>query len=147
MLHLRFFIMILLVLTILALGTVVLASIDQFAMDTTAMLSPGRTYFTVTGTVTCSPGTIVEYAYVRAFQGNGSNQTQGGGDMWGFACTGSPQSWQINVGAEFGQQWHPGKVTATAVVATCVGEIGPDWYSCDSSDDRMMIDGRLQIRN
>ncbi|MEY2442146.1 MAG: hypothetical protein QOJ46_1572 [bacterium] len=113
-----------LVLTGVFAGTAAAAA--GLTIDSTAPLSPGRLHATLSGSVTCNPGDSTylsgQISQTKGASGFGSTQ---------ITCTGAPQHYTIDVGANgfpFGGGGGPfkaGKASAQVSYSTCTDPFFP----------------------
>ena len=96
-----------------ALAGSAFAAVSAMTLDSNAALSPGRLHATLTGTVTCTPGTNV-YLSGRVVQRDVS-----GYGSTGIACDGSSQRYAIDVS---GGVFRAGRARADVSTFECTGE-------------------------
>jgi hypothetical protein len=78
-----------------ALAGSAFAAVSSMTLDPTAALSPGRLHVTLTGTVTCDPGTNA-FLNGRVVQRKGQRNIEGYGSTM-IACNGTSQAYAIDV--------------------------------------------------
>jgi hypothetical protein len=145
---------------ILASAGIAFAAVESLTFNQTAIVSPGKTMLTVSGTVTCSPGQSIMYLNVHAFQQRGGRETVGYGSAVNYniysyppdpivACTGNPMYWQasVNNGNPMTGLWQSGPVNVRATVQVCTLMIDP-WsempIDCEyGTYENLVMDARL----
>jgi Family of unknown function (DUF6299) len=109
------------------------AHTTSFTIDRDATLSPGGTFITVSGRITCGVGHFFSIN-VNVTQGDGQNAESAGGGTSGM-CLGTPQLWEVQA-QSFTGPFHAGKATASANAFTQ----GPDGF------DQTFVDRVLHLR-
>jgi len=106
------------------------AAPGDLTLNATAPLSPGRLHATLSGTITCAPGssTFLSGQIVQAKGGSGFGSTQA-------SCTGSPQPYSIDVsasGSPFGggKPFKAGKASAQVSYSICTTPPFPEFPTC-----------------
>lgn len=108
-------------------GSVAQAHTSSFTIDRDATLSPGGTFITVSGRITCGVGHQF-FINVNVTQGDGQNAETAQGSTQGL-CLGTPQLWEVQA-QSFTGPFHSGKATASAQA----NSTGPDGFDTEFAD-------------